>query len=169
MYIFGTTNGRPSIRGCFHEMSLSGAGSIGATLQLPGSSGGQYPKAATDPFFINSVTFAQKERYSVVQCFNARNYVYAFGHDPLSSMVAVRFTAFLVDPGDVDKASGSSLTALSGMYARARLFNSLQRCKVNIAGQVLTGFMLGMEASVASAELNLYNVDTTLLMTEPKQ
>jgi hypothetical protein len=161
MYIFG---GRDSMRGCYMEKKLNAEQSCGAILTMKGV---KYP-AKHQPLFVTNVSFAQKERFSVVQCFNDHNYVYAFGHDPTSSMLTVRFIVMMAG-GDGQPAATSGNDPLKKMlagYSQGRLVNNLQRSSLTIGTTVLSGFVLGMESSTVSAEFNLHSFDLTLLLAE---
>jgi hypothetical protein len=159
MYIFGTDG--TQTRGCFHEMSLNGKGSLGAYLVLAGLK--QSPQA---PFFVTHVGFAEKERFNVVQCFNDRNYVYAFGHDPQSSMVSVHYTAFLARPDAGVSGSKPTVTTFLETYDKARLSKSLTRADLHIANTLLHGFVVGMESSTQNPETNTQSFQIVLLLTE---
>lgn len=157
MFIFG---GPDSKRGCFMEKIINGEASAGAVLNVAGT---EYPQTH-EPFFVTNVSFAQKERFSVVQCFNDTNYVYAFGHDPMSSTLSVRFVMFLA--GNKSTPGDGVLDSVMELYTKGRLSTNLTRSTLSIGSTVLKGFIVGMESSTMSPEFNLQSFDATILLAE---
>ena len=164
MFIFGTADtGGKGTRGGWSEMWLNGANGKGTVLMPPG--GNKYPAGSpSDTFFVTDISITQKDRFGVVQCFNDRNYMYGFGHDPLGSMLDVRFVVQL------GNCSGDSpgLGQLLAMYAQGRITKSLKPAKLNIgfSGQILDGFIVGMSSSTANAQLNLQSFDVGIVLPQ---
>lgn len=165
MFIFGTAgmDGGRGTRGAYSEMWLNGGDSKGTALIPPG--GGEYPTGSkSDSFFITDISLTQRERFSVVQCFDDKNYIYAFGHDPLGSMVTVDFTAFLGTCAA--SGGGDGLTALLKMYSENRLTSSLKPAKVRLGSGALLvdGFIIGMTTGSHKPEFNLQNFQASLII-----
>jgi hypothetical protein len=171
MYIFGqSAEGVTKKRGCYATFTLPGDEGFGAYLELPtgtippysGVSTGEGTSATHAPIIVTGITFAQKEKFQLVQCFNDHAYTYAFGHDPMSSLIEVSFLGFLTS----DDGTGWSnvIQSFCYEYKRARLIESKQMAKIYVASdKPLQGFVVGMRSGTASAEYNFQNFSVTLL------
>ena len=147
-------------RGCFHEIQAPHTKGSGAFLTLPGLTAG----TGKNPFFVSNITFGQKEKFHVVQCFNDSNYVYAFGHDPMDSLVEVVFTAFLVNKsGDT---FGESLKTLTKAYGDGRLSKKPEYATLTLGTWTVQGLVIGMRSGTEDAEHNLQSFSVTLLLVE---
>jgi hypothetical protein len=127
------------------------------------SSSGPWATKTGSEFFITSVSFAQKEKYHVVQCFNDRNYTYAFGHDPLASLVEVQFTVFLVN-GDND--FGSALQTLVAAYKANRLSARPAYATLTLGALRVKGFVVGMQTATMDPHLQTQAYTVLLLLVE---
>lgn len=165
MFVFGTAGmpgGGQGTRGAYKEVWLNGSNSRGTALITEDY--GEFPAGnITDSYFITNVAFVQKERFSVVQCFNDKNYIYAFGHDPLASMVTVDFTVFM---GSCDGANSLGLGTLLAMYSVGRLTQSLKPAKVRLgmANILVEGFIVGMATATYNPEFNLQSFQVNMLL-----
>lgn len=156
MLIFG--NDRHA-RGCFREVQSPYTIGTGAYLRLPG-----LKQASTTPYFVSNISFTQREKFQVVQCFGDYNYVYAFGHDPVNSLVEVVFTMFLTDYSGTS--FGASLKTLTQAYSKARLSKNLEYATLTLGSVTLQGFVVGMRSGTEDAEHNLQSFSVTLLLVE---
>lgn len=174
MLIFG--NDKHS-RGCFREvmgsttlgrgafLNLAGTqygGTTGAALS--GASGNGIDTVTTEPFFINAIGFSQKEKYHLVQCFKDRTYTYAFGHDPQSSLIEVRFTMFLAGSGGTE--FGEAMKTLITGYSKARLSKNPEYSSLTIGSVTLQGFVVGMNSATQDPEHNLQSFTIVILVVE---
>ena len=166
MLVFGNDQ---KMRGCFQKMVYEGAGdnlSKAAYLELPDDVG--LPNGELyDPLLVQNVSFGQKEKFNMVECFQNVIHTYAFGHDPKSSLVTVSFVAFLVasDGTDLSDAFDRFLTA----YASNRLSENQQYSRVVIGKTALRGFLIGMSSSTNNALYNLQNFSMDLLAVEVQE
>ncbi len=181
MFVFGNDS---KIRGCFSAFNLFTSGGKGAYLVLPSgdtmppnvtlrSSIGDDPSRsdpsisqnASPPIIVTGLSFAQKEKYHLVQCFSDHTYTYAFGHDPLSSLLTIDCVGFLVNDDGTDWSN--IIDTYANAYKAARLVESLQVGKVFVgSGAPLTGFIVGMQTQTADAHHQLQNFSMTLLLVE---
>jgi hypothetical protein len=175
MFVFGNDK---KMRGCFATFNLFTAGGRGARMVLP--SGIDWPgelladgpgaTAATqqddiDPIIITGMSYGQKEKYHLVQCFSDYTYTYAFGHDPQASLLEVQFVSFLV-ASDGEKWSDIPVL-FNKHYKKNRLIESLSYAKVFLGTtEPMSGFIVGMQSSTADAHHNLQNFSMTLLLAE---
>jgi hypothetical protein len=158
MLIFG--NGA---RGCYHEMMNDYTVGRGAFLTLPG--GDTFPNnGGTEPYFISGINLGQKEKYHIVQCFNDRNYTYAFGHDPQASTVEVTFTAFITN--SAGEQFGDSLQTLVSAYKSNRLFEQPQYAVLTLGPFTLEGFVVGMSSGTADTEHNIQTFSFMIILVE---
>lgn len=165
MYIFGNDK---NMRGCYIETSMTTAKGAGAYLSLSGDviGGAQSRGKGVDPFFISGISMSQHEKFSVVQCFNERNFVYAFGHDPVGSVLNVSLTTFLVNPDSQDV--GDGLAQLVKWYKWYRLSANARQgsCVLTVGSRLkVEGFLVGMETSTVDAAHNLQSFVFKLLIT----
>jgi|688.fasta_scaffold122559_3 hypothetical protein len=176
MLVFGTGT---TSRGCHREWMQGYVIGRGAFLSLPdgqiyptvagsgsgsGSSGvGPWAVDTGSEFFITGVTFAQKEKYHIVQCFNDRNYTYAFGHDPLASLVEVQFTVFLVN-GDND--FGSAVQTLVAAYKANRLSARPEYATLTLGKLCVQGFVVGMQTGTMDPHFQTQSYTVFLLLVE---
>lgn len=164
MFIFGTADmGGTGTRGAYKEMWLSGKNGKGSALVVNNSS---YPSGgANDKYFVTNVAMTQKERYSIVQCFDDKNYIYAFGHDPASSMITVGFMAFL-GRCDSSGTDGDGFQRLLALYSNTRITKYLKPVKVKLGGALtlLEGYVVGMSTSTANAEFNLQGFEMNIIV-----
>lgn len=156
MLIFGNDK---HARGCFREMQDKATLGNGAYLTLPG-----LERTRTTPYFVSNVSFTQREKFQVVQCFNDKNYVYAFGHDPMSSLVDVVFTLFLTDYNGTS--FGAGLKTLLGAYGKARLSKKQEYATLTLGTVTLQGFVISMRSATEDGEHNLQSFSVTLLLVE---
>lgn len=149
-------------RGCYVEMMQKVGVIGGATLTLPG--GGMLPANSTDPVFITGVNIAQKERYSIVQCFNNKNYAYAFGHDPTVSVMNVTFIVFMSTQGGT--VFGDSLKTMLNAYKNARISESTKYATLSIGHLAVQGFVVGMDSGTVDTEHNTQSFTVQILLVE---
>ena len=166
MEIFGNDK---HARGCFVEISKiysqGGQSAItGSSMRMTFPSGNKYPDNGTEPYFISSVRFAQKEKYHLVQCFNDTNYVYAFGHDPQASLLEVTYTMFMTDPSGTS--FGASLSDMTGAYAGSRLSKIPENfATLTISNNfTMQGFIVGMDTSTVDQEHNIQQFVVLVLL-----
>lgn len=159
--IFG--NGE-KMRGCFfHLKKMSMESSRGAYLKFAGDK--QLPQAGgVDPYVVTGVAFQQRDRVHIVQCFNNANHVYAFGHDPASSMIKVAYTAFLTD--STGRQSSTAIPDMLSQYNANRVSVNQSYARLVIGGSTLKGFVTEMGSTTMDASYNLQSFEFTLLATE---
>jgi len=176
MFVFGNDK---TMRGCFASYNLFTQGGRGARITFPvggkygvtlpsnltadatGATGG----VAVDPIIVTGITYAQKEKFHLIQCFSDFTYTYAFGHDAQSSMLEIQFVAFLVASGGTEWSKIAQ--HFNDYYKKIRLIQNPEYAKVYIgSGDPLKGFVVGMKSSTADAHHNLQNFSMTLLLTE---
>jgi hypothetical protein len=180
MYVFGNPDKK---RGCYATFNIATAAGKGAYLELPGSTtipanvttgvtqltnGNVGGDVGHDPIIVTGLSFAQKEKYHLVQCFSDHTYTYAFGHDPHASLLEVNFLGFLVD----DPGTGWSnvIQTFCKDYKAARLVESKQYAKLYVASsKELKGFVVGMTSNTADAHHNLQQFSMTLLLAEAQE
>ena len=162
MFVFGYDK---QSRGCFASFDIGTQRGRGAYITFGGTT--KFPAdGKTVPYIVTSIAFAQKEKYALVQCFNNVIYTYAFGIDPLSSMISVQFVAFLVSKEGTG--SSAAVKDFLSIYNTNRLSKNPKYSTVNIGGKALTGFVVGMSSSTASQETNLQNFSVDLVIVEPQ-
>lgn len=162
--IFGNDE---NARGCYREIMGTYAKGRSAYLTLPNIA--DFPNDSngapiTDPYFISNVSFAQKEKYHIVQCFNDRNYVYAFGHDPMASLLEITFTMFLAKAKGQE--FGGALETMVGAYNMARLSQNPEYAVFTLGSVSLVGFVVGMTSATQDLEHNLQSITFHLLLVE---
>lgn len=154
MRVFGY--GKKS-RGCFKVFQAT----VGQGARLEFLGGHNFPRKSGDNVVVTGVEFAQKEKFGLVQCFNNNVFTYAFGHDPINSMITVTATAFLINSSGTANSDAMRLPLYG--YNRGRLSASLKASQVSIGGSVLTGFIVGMSSATQDPEFNLQTVTVNLL------
>lgn len=108
---------------------------------------------------ITAVSFIQKEKVSVLPCFNNKNYVYAFGHDAAASMVEV--TALCsVCPGS------NALRDAVQNYARYRVSRNTEMVTVSYGTLAIRGVLVSISSNTVDARLNLQSVTYVLLLLD---
>lgn len=161
--IFGNDK---KMRGCFHRFNImQNANAIGASLQMPGGFQLPVPGNGYEPMIVVNVEFAEKEKIHIVQCFQDTNYVYAFGHDPMSSIIKVSFVAFLT--ASAGSANSDAMTKFMSAYKTSRVSANQKMAVLTLAGETLQGFVLGLTSGTADAQFNLQNFTVDLLAVKP--
>jgi hypothetical protein len=171
-------------RGCYREIMDSYTIGAGAYLTLPDrvtllpnpartGGGATYlggAEYASDPYLITSINFAQKEKYHIVQCFNNRNYTYAFGHDPLASMVEISLTVFLTtfsgSGDDGTNVFAQGLQTLTKHYRDNRLSKQPQYAVLTMDRFTLEGFIVGMSSNTIDQEHNMQSFTLMMILVE---
>lgn len=179
MLIFGNDK---HARGCYREMQSPYTLGKGAHLSFPSGSSGKLPTGNVGTsfagasgqggsssgsgagYFISNISFTQRERFHISQCFNDCNYVYAFGHDPMSSTVDVVFTMFLTDANGTS--FGSALKTMIKTYSGSRLSKQPNYASLTLGSATLQGLVIGMRSGTEDAEHNLQSFCITLLLLE---
>ena len=161
MYVFGNDKHG---RGCFREINGDIA-RIGSAVYLD-LAGGTIPEPGSrvTPFIVTSVSFSQKEKFSVVQCFGDRNYTYAFGHDPTASMLEVTLTSFLAGTGGTSY--GGALKQAVAAYRKARLSMSKKLVKLTMGSLYMEGFLVGMTSATQDQEHNLQSITFVIMLVK---
>lgn len=168
MYVFGNDKGS---RGCYAAFNIHSI-SRGAYLQLP--SGNELPYGiggdadagglTVDPYIVTGLSYGQKEKYHLVQCFNDTVHTYAFGHDPTSSIVSVQFTAFIMNQsGDT---WSEVFQTFNREYRDSRVSVSPTYAYVCFGSAVLKGFVIGMSSQTQDQQHNLQSFSMDLLAVE---
>lgn len=106
-----------------------------------------------------AVGFVQKEKISVLPCFNNKNYVYAFGHDAAASMIEVTMLCS-VCPGS------SALKRAVDDYNNARVSNNADMVTVSYGPLAIRGVLVSMSSNTVDAKLNLQSVTYVLLLLD---
>ncbi len=158
--IFGNST---KMRGCFFHRKIMVNGGRGAYLQFAG--GGLLPNAGgVDPYVVTGVSFQQRDRVHIVQCFNNANHVYAFGHDPASSMIKVAYTTFLVDKNGTGPST--TIASMLSTYNANRVSVNQSYARLVIAGSTLKGFVTELGSTTMDSSYNMQSFEFTLLATE---
>lgn len=161
MYVFGYDT---KMAGCFVAFPVNTQAGRGAWLAFPPSSDKLPTNDWRDPFIVTGVSFAQKEKYQLVECYQEVVHTYAFGHNPQSSMITVNFTGFITA---YDGAGISSLFFdMLGTYQNRRLSKNPNRAEVYIGRSLLKGYLVGMGSATSNVDFNLQSFTMELLATE---
>lgn len=161
MYVFGNDKHG---RGCFREI-MGDASAMKSAVYIK-MAAGTYPAPGdrTTPYLVTSVSFSQKEKFSVVQCFGDRNYTYAFGHDPTASMLEVTLTSFLA--GTDGETYGDALKQLVTAYQKSRLSASKKLVQLTLGTMYMEGFLVGMTGATQDQEHNLQSVTFVIMLVK---
>lgn len=164
MRIYGNTR---KIRGCYAETTIGSSAGTSAYLSIDGRSvGGNSGRGAADPYLISGISFTQREKFSVVECFGERNFVYAFGHDPTGSTMDVTITTMLVNKDG--RNIGDGMEALTREYERGRLSKNPKKgsCVLTIGSRLkVEGYIVGMSTATIDQLHNLQSFTYTLVIT----
>lgn len=162
--VFGNSE---KMRGCFHRFNIMvSSDSFGARLILPAAV--DLPQAMTpfEPMVVVGIEFAEKEKFHIVQCFEDTNYVYAFGHDPTSSIIRVSYVAFMID--QTGTTHSQAMNRFIDAYKDNRISKSLALATLSLGGaNLLQGFIISMSAGTADAQYNLQNFVIEMLAVKP--
>ena len=160
MYVFGNNK---KARGCFTKFDLNTSLGQGARLVLP--VGGPFPATnagVEDPMVVTGISFTAKEKFHVIQCFNGITHTYAFGTDPLSSMISIIYTGFLIASNGYGTSSVTQ--QFLDMYESNRLSKSLKGAAVTIGRSILNGYIVGIHSATIDPHHNLQSFEINLLM-----
>ena len=108
------------------------------------------------------------ERFSVLPCFENKNYIFAYGHDLGQSRSQVTLLAFFgssnCKPGD----NTASVTSLVGWYDSNRLCKNGTKVAISILSdsRYSTGYLISMSINSYNADLNAATVTFTFLATD---
>jgi len=164
MYVFGNDK---KARGCFVRFDIhTGLGS-GAYLRLPDTTELRSTTDYADPMIVTALSFGQREKYHLVQCFQDAVHTYAFGHDPASSMISLTYTGFIIE-SDGTTHSNVFERFITG-YKDNRLSaapTGLNYSEILIGSTSLTGFLTGMISRTSDAHHNLQNFELSFLAVE---
>ena len=117
----------------------------------------------TDCILVQNFQVTLQERASVISCFNDYNYIFAFGHNPMSSQYVVQFTAFLVGK-DCHSVNGSEIVKkIKNYYDKYRVSKRRKLVKLSIGSLVVKGALVNMQLTGQNAELNTISVSMGLL------
>lgn len=161
MKVFGTDK----LRGCYHNIDITTFESMGARIVLPTDQPAKFtdPTIKQDNILISSLSYTQKDKFSVVQCFADTNHVYAFGHDPVGSIIHVELLVFLVNKDGTGPADG--LLRCLQAWSNNRLYRSLKPTQITVGGVVLTGYMVGNGTATQDKMINLQSASYDFIMT----
>lgn len=161
MKIFGTDK----LRGCYHNIDITTFEAMGARLILPINQPQNFtdPTIKQDNILISSLTYSQRDKFSVVQCFKDTNHVYAFGHDPVGSVIHIELMVFLVNKDGTGPADG--LLRCLQAWANNRLYRSLKPTQIKVGDVVLTGYMVGNGTNTQDRMINLQSASYDFIMT----
>lgn len=110
-------------------------------------------------YIVSSFDTHTQEKISITQCFQEKNYVYAFGHDPECSGFALTCTVVLNEGCSADTfLSLGSLSDFLQQYKEYRASNLTKSIKMTVDGATYTVLLLAQDVSVANAEMHLVNV-----------
>jgi hypothetical protein len=113
---------------------------------------------------VTGLSFGQKEKYHLVQCFRDVVHTYAFGHDPTSSMISVQYTGFMISS---DGTTWSNVfDRFLTNYRANRLSRNQDYSEVFIGQKLLKGFLVGMSSSTSDPHHNLQSFTMDLLAVE---
>lgn len=158
--VFGNDQGK---RGCFAVMLLDASEGRGAQLDMGSGDGEMLPMSEwTDPMLVTGYGFGLSESVQLVKCFGDAVYTYAFGHNPMQSMLTVNFTAFLVNPDNQDMNR-----RFLQSYANGRVSASKKYAKFSVVGsQVLQGFVVGLQSQSMDPQMSLQNFSVSIQLVE---
>ena len=165
MFVFGSDK---KARGCFFSFSAGGKDILSPRIRLQTGETESLPKAKDkfDPMIVTGVSFSQKEKFHVVQCFNDVNHTYAFGHDPMASMISVQFIVFLVGSKGKGGAFSNGVNRMLKAYRTGRLSQNQKYIELFFGNQVLKGFLVSMSSSTSDAHHNLQAFTMDLICPE---
>lgn len=164
MLIFGNDK---HARGCYTEMMLRESGVSSGVYITVGDDPFPYPDDPNTPFLVTSLAFDQKEKYNIVQCFNERNYTYAFGHDPVASSMQVTLTSFLAE--NKGTVFGAGLNSAVGAYRHGRLSAYKEYVVMTLGRLTMQGFLVGISSTSQDQEHNLQSITYSVLLVEPQK
>jgi len=159
MFVFGNDKGA---RGCYISFNVHNGFKRGAYLQLP--DGTELKQDSSDPYIVTGLSFAQKEKYQLVQCFEDTVHTYAFGHDPTSSLISVEFTGFMIAKGGEDYSALFDNMFMA--YYNNRISMEPRYSYVYMGSRLIGGFLVGMQSSTADPMHNLQKFSLDLLAVE---
>lgn len=163
--VFGNSK---KLRGCFHRFQvMADSDAFAAHLILPeGATKLPESGSAFEPMVVVGIDFVEKEKFHIVQCFEDTNYVYAFGHDPASSIIRVSYVAFIVD--HTGTTHSQAMNRFIQAYKDGRISQSLALATLSLGGDTLIqGFIISMSSGTAETQYNLQNFVIELLAVKP--
>lgn len=108
---------------------------------------------------VSGVSVVDAEKNAIIQCFENRNHIYAFGHDPDNSTFSIDYTVFLGSGCSSAFKAGSRLKAVIAAYNKMKLSRSARTFTLTIGSSVsVRGIVLSANVSVFSDELNALKV-----------
>jgi len=163
MYVFGYDK---LMAGSFTAVSINTQGGHGVWLELEEGEG--LPNFSTDDIIITGINFSQREKFYIVDCFNDVAHTYAFGHDPMSSMISITFLGFLAPycGKGASTPAYNSLNIMLTAYATNRLSQTPMPMNLHIGDILLKGFMISIQSGTASVDYNLQTYTMELLAVD---
>jgi len=164
MYVFGYDN---RMAGTFTAVDLNTEKGHGAFLELV--QGANLPQGFLDSMIVTGISFSEREKFHIVDCFNDVAHTYAFGHDPTSSMVSISYVGFLVSPctkGAGGEATFDSLTRMLEAYSSNRISKNPVALNVHLGATLLKGFLISIQSGTSSVDYNLQNYSMELLAVD---
>ena len=162
MYVFGYDR---LMAGSFTAVSIDTHGGHGVWLELVDD---QIPNSPTDDVIITGVHFGQREKFHIVDCFNDVAHTYAFGHDPMSSIISINFLGFLA-PYCGQNSAGVAYNSLNTMltaYARNRLSKQPVPMNLHMGQILLKGFLISIQSGTANVDYNIQSYSMELLAVD---
>lgn len=110
-------------------------------------------------YVVSDFAIHTQEKTSITQCFQEKNYVYAFGHDPEGSGFSLNCIVVLNEGCGADTfLSLGSLSDFLQQYKEYRASNLTKSIKMTVDGATYTVLLLAQDVSVANAEMHLVSV-----------
>ena len=159
MTIFGE---EVTARGCFLAIPMSLSWGKGAKLILPSQD--SMPAANVDQYLATEVRFEQREKYSLMQCFSERAYLYAFGHDAAVSSATITFIGFLINKDGTVNQQAKVISTFQKAYGAARVSQSTKLAQIQIGDNSVSGFITGLDSGTLDPHHNLQSFTVHLLL-----
>ena len=161
-YVFGNDT---SARGCFVEVSRQATGLNAAThITIDSFTFPEPSLVGVTPYMVQSVSFQQKEKFSISECFDDNNYVYAFGHDGNASTMEVTVIAFIA--GRYGNNFGTALIRLLAAYSEGRVSQLKSPVTLTIGSFNISGLLVGCTSATADPEHNLQSFTFVIVLNK---
>lgn len=111
-------------------------------------------------YIVSDFALHRQEKTSITECFQDKNYVYAFGGDPNASGFSVK-CAVLLNSGckaEPTFESNKNISKLLKKFEEKRVSKQPQTIKMTVDGAVYQVLLLSQDVSVISAEMHMFGI-----------
>ena len=170
MFVFGYDT---NMAGTYVGVKIDTSAAHGVYMEF--KSNARLPNGVEDSMLVTSVSFAEKEKYHIVDCFNDVAHTYGFGHDAQSSIITVGFLGFLgpncakknsSSPGEAaatQKTPYDSLNKMLTTYSQNRLSKNTTQINLHMGKLMLPGFLVSLRSGTSNVDYNLQSYTMELL------